>query len=291
MKWVLQLGFHLFWLATLLPWNWLTILGKSLGRIAMLFAPKRVRITAINLQLCFPELDVLTRRHLVTQHFEALGLGFLDMGLAWWATETRLRSWWRIRGAEHVQAAYREGRGVIFVTAHFVALEMGARYLCSLVPLNPVYRQHRNSYLEQLVLKQRQPYIQAAIPRHDVRLLLRTLGHGGCVWFAPDQNFSNNGYVFSPFFGIAAATNTATSRFAQLTQALVVPFVVMRREDAPGYDIVIQSPLENFPSDNVQADTDRMNAIFEEWIRQAPAQYLWSHRRFKKRPAGELGFY
>lgn len=291
MNWAMQLGFNLFWLTTLLPWNWITVLGHSLGRIAMLFTPNRVSITEINLQLCFPELDSLTRHQLVKQHFAALGTGFMDMGLAWWATAERLRPWWRVHGVEHALAAYQQGRSVIFITAHFAALEMGARFLCSIVPLNPVYRPHRNQHLEQLVKQARQPHIQTAIPRHDARLLLRTLRHGGCVWFAPDQNFSNKGHVFSPFFGIPAATNTATSRFAQLSGALVVPFVIWRREDAPGYDIVIQPPLENFPSGDVQADTDRMNAIFEGWIRQAPAQYLWSHRRFKDRPSGESSLY
>lgn len=288
---MLRIGFYIFWLITLLPWQWITHIGKWLGRIAMLFAPNRVRITAINLSICFPELSVAIRSQLVKQHFEAMGRGFLDMGLAWWITPARLQSLLTVSGAEHAIAAYQYGHGVIFITAHFTALEMGGRFLSSLVPLSPVYRQHRNSQLEQLIAANRMLHVQSVIPRDNVRLLLRVLREGGCVWFAPDQNFSQKGYVFSPFFNILAATNTATSRFAQLSGAKVVPFVVFRRANLLGYNIIIKPALENFPSADVQQDTDRINAIFEEWIRQEPSQYLWSHQRFKDRPPGEQSFY
>ena len=53
----------------------------------------------------------------------------------------------------------------------------------------------------------------------------------------------------------------------------------------------IEPALEDFPSGDLQRDTDRVNAILERWIRMAPAQYLWSHRRFKDRPPGEPDLY
>lgn len=257
----------------------------------MWFVPGRIKIAEINLELCFPNLDLTARKILVQQHFEALGIGFLDIGLAWWASDSRLQPLLQIKGAEHTINAYQQGRGVIFVTAHFATLEMGGRVLSNLVPLSPVYRPHRSPQLEKLITQQRLKSVSTTIPRDHVRLILRTLRNGDCVWFAPDQNFSHKGHVFSPFFGTLAATNTATSRFAQLSGALVVPFVIFRRTQSPGYDIIIQPPLENFPSGDVQTDTDRINAIFEEWIRQQPAQYLWSHRRFKDRPLGEAKLY
>jgi len=218
-------------------------------------------------------------------------MGFLDMGLAWWATDARLQPWFRVNGAEHALAAYNKGRGVIFITAHFASFEIGGRFLSKIIPLSPVYRQHRNPHLERLILQQRTRHIQSAIPRDQVRLLLRILHKGGCVWLAPDQNFMHKGHVFSPFFGILAATNTSVSRFAHLSGAVVVPFITFRRQDAPGYDIFIEPALSNFPSPDIQTDANRINAIFERWIRYQPAQYLWTHRRFKNRPEGENDFY
>jgi KDO2-lipid IV(A) lauroyltransferase len=163
--------------------------------------------------------------------------------------------------------------------------------LKDLAPVLPMYRPHRNPAVEHAMVRNRERHVEQVIPRDDVRLMVRTLRANKGVWFAPDQNFGHKNSLFSPFFGIPAATNTATSRFAAMTGARVVPFVVLRRQDRPGYDLYIEPPLENFPDADPQRDTDRINVIFEGWIRRAPAQYLWSHRRFKDRPPGETRFY
>jgi Kdo2-lipid IVA lauroyltransferase/acyltransferase len=289
--WPIWLGFVLYRAAIALPWSWMTHLGRNLGRMAMHLTPRRVRITDINLKLCFPDLNDAERHQLRRRHFEYLGLGLIDMGLAWWANEARLQPWLRIHGAEHAVAAFHQGRGVIFLTAHFTALEMSGRALATLGPVHAVYRPHQHPLIEYFVKTRRERHTEQAIPRDDVRLLMRTLKAGRGLGFAPDQNFSHKGCLFSPFFGIATATNSATSRLARLSGAPVVPFVAFRREDGPGYDLYIESALKDFPSDDLQRDTDRINAITERWVHRAPAQYLWAHRRFKDRPAGEPGFY
>lgn len=284
----------LFWVyrqIVRLPWSWLTALGGFLGQIAIVFAKERTRIATVNLQLCFPSLGPTERQQLVKQHFMALGMGLMDTGLAWWATDARLRPWFNIRGSEHVVAALQRGHGVIFVTAHFVALEMGGRALRSICPLYPMYRPHRNHNLECLVMTQRRKHTEWVIPRNDVRLLLRTLEAGLGVFLVVDQNFGHKSHLFAPFFGIPAATTTVVSRFAKVSGAAVVPLVVLRRENAAGYDIIIEPALEGFPSADLQQDTNRINAIIERWVRQAPTQYLWTHRRFKNQPAGANNFY
>jgi Kdo2-lipid IVA lauroyltransferase/acyltransferase len=58
-----------------------------------------------------------------------------------------------------------------------------------------------------------------------------------------------------------------------------------------GYVLHIEPPFDNYPSGDVQADTARMNAEIERWARRLPDQYLWTHKRFKTRPAGKAGVY
>jgi KDO2-lipid IV(A) lauroyltransferase len=289
--WLLRLGLILCRLITLLPWGALMALGRSLGRLSMRLVPRRAAIARINLGLCFPELDGAAREVLLRRHFESMGMGLMDMGLAWWASERRLAPWLRVHGAEHARAALSQGRGAIFLTAHFTSIEMSGRALRGLGPMHPVYRPHQSPAIEAFVRTQREHHTETAIPRDDVRLLLRTLKEGKGVWFAPDQNFGHKGSLFSPFFGIPAATNTATSRLARLSEAPVVPFVAFRSEDAPGWDIYIEPTLVDFPSADPQQDTDRITSLIETWVRRSPAQYLWSHRRFKDRPAGQERFY
>ncbi len=94
-----------------------------------------------------------------------------------------------------------------------------------------------------------------------------------------------------PFFGIPACTITATSRLAALSGAAVVPYFPKRLPGGSGYEVVILPALENFPSEDVVADTRRINELLEQYVRLAPEQYLWVHRRFKTRPPGSAGVY
>jgi KDO2-lipid IV(A) lauroyltransferase len=153
-----------------------------------------------------------------------------------------------------------------------------------------MYRPSNNPLLEKLMVMNREGAVEQVIPRQDVRLMLRTLKDGKGVWFAPDQNFGAKGSVFAPFFGIAASSNTSLGRFAEMTGAAIIPFVVFRRPEG-GYRMVVKAALDNYPSEDPVADATRYNELVERWIRAAPAQYNWIHRRFKKRPEGEPPIY
>ena len=295
--WHVWFGFGLLRLCIMLPWSWSMALGRLLGRLAMRLTAKRVRVADANLRQCLPELDAVRRRNLIRRHYESMGMGLIDMGLCWWLKPDALRDLMTIHGAEHAEAAIASGRGVIFLTAHFTSLEMSARPLLWYGDAAPVYRPMRNPLVQEFVTSRRLQRMRddheapQVIPRDEARAMLRRLRAGKSIWFAPDQNFGHKYFLFSPFFGIPAATNTATSRLATMSKAKVVPFVLLRRTDRPGYDLYFDPPMEDFPSSDLQQDTDRINAVFERWIRMAPEQYLWTHRRFKDRPDGSPSLY
>lgn len=218
----------------------------------------------------------------------------MEVGIAWWAPRRRLLQLGRVVGAEHALAALAQGKGVLLLGAHYTTLEISAALLACLsdVRFSIVYRPHENPILEYLFQRQRVRSAEQAIARDDMKELVRALRAGRTVWFAPDQNFGHKHSVFSPFFGVAAATNTATSRLAKLTGAVVIPFASRRR---PGtladYEVELFPALHDFPSDDLQHDIDRLNRLLETQIRRAPEQYLWIHRRFKDRPPGEKNVY
>src|SRR5690606_35951426 len=93
--------------------------------------------------------------------------------------------------------------------------------------------------------------------------------------------YRKKGAEMVPLFGIPAATNTATSRIARMTGAVVLPYFQERLPGTAGYRAVIHPPLEDFPSDSPAADAARFNRLIEEQVRRVPDQYLWIHRRFK----------
>jgi KDO2-lipid IV(A) lauroyltransferase len=95
--------------------------------------------------------------------------------------------------------------------------------------------------------------------------------------------------LFVPFFGVPAATVTSVARLVRLTGAVVVPCVTRMTDD--GYVVQLHPAWESFPGEDLYEATRRMNAFIERRVLEMPAQYLWSHRRFKTRPAGEPSLY
>jgi len=114
---------------------------------------------------------------------------------------------------------------------------------------------------------------------------------GRPLYYLPDQDYGPRDAIFVPFFGVPAATIPGLSRIARVARARVLPCVTRMRPGGAGYVLRIEPAWDNFPTDDLVADTRRMNAYIEQCIADMPEQYNWMHRRFKTRPAGEAGFY
>jgi KDO2-lipid IV(A) lauroyltransferase len=264
-----------------LPYPVLLFLGRCLGTLLPYLPLSFVRIARRNLQLCFPEQTQGWRERVLREHFRSVGIGLFETALAWWSPDERIRKLTQLEGAEHLQAALARGQGAILLSAHFTTLEIGARALCARVTANIMYRPTRNAVLERFLMRNRGKRAKRAIPRDDIRTLIASLKNNEPVWYAPDQSYRKKGAQMVPFFGIPAATNTATSRLARMTGAAVLPYFPERLPGSRGYRMVISPMLADFPSDSPVADAERFNKLIEAHVRQAPEQYLWIHRRFK----------
>jgi len=280
------------WLIVRLPYRVVLAVGAVLGGLSLRISARRRRIAAINLRLCYPELTPAQRGRLLREHFRALGIGTLETAMAWWLPDARMRRLIaEVDGLSYLQEVQAGGRGVILLNGHFTTIEMGTRLLNLLTPIHPMYRRHENAAVDHAMHRGGGSRYPSVIPRDDVRAMLRCLRSGGAVWYAPDQNYGRRGHVFAPFFGIPAATNPATGRFAQIADALVIPFFAYRLPQGRGYRLVLRPPLAGFPGGDEITDAARISTVVEEEVRQAPEQYLWVHRRFRTRPPGEPGLY
>ncbi len=274
-----------------LPYPVLIRLGRAFGSLAVRLPLSFVRIARTNIGICMPELLEPQREALLKDHFKSLGLGVFETGLAWWGSKRRIARLTQLEGVEHLRAALERGHGAILLSAHFTTLEIGARVLCDRRPdANIMYRPTANAVLERFLRRNRSHRAKRAIPRDDVRTLITSLKANEPVWYAPDQAYRKKGAEMVPFFGIPAATNTATSRLARMTGAAVLPYFQERMHDGR-YRMVIYPMLENFPSDDPAADARRFNALIEMQVRRVPEQYLWIHRRFKGLTADYPDYY
>lgn len=290
--WPTWLLVALIWLLAHLPYRRALAAGSLIGDQIRKRGSRRRRIAAINLELCFPERTPDERERLLRESFRAFGIGIIETGISWWLPERRVNPLIaEVEGIEHLRDALAGGRGVIVLTAHFTTTEIGVRLLNTLVPIKAMYRVHENPVIDRAMQRGIERHLKGAIQRDDVRAMLRCLKQGEAVWYAPDQDYRRRNRVFVPFFGIPAAANPATARFADMCDALVIPYFPQRLPDGRGYRLTVMPPLEGFPSGDEAADTERVVRVIEEMVRRCPEQYLWTHRRFRARPDGEAGFY
>ncbi|THG78467.1 lipid A biosynthesis lauroyl acyltransferase [Pseudomonas sp. A-1] len=291
--WPLWLGLGLLWLVVQLPYVVLLRLGRALGALMLLGAVSRRHIAARNLELCFPELSATERARLLRKNFASSGIAFFEMAMSWWWPRARLARLAHVEGLEHLQAAQREGQGVILMSLHFTTLEIGAALLGQHHTIDGMYREHKNPVFDFIQRRGRERHNPdaSAIEREDVRAMLKVLRAGRAIWYAPDQDYGRKQSIFVPLFGIPAATVTATTKFARLGKARVVPFTQQRLADGSGYRLTLHPPLADFPGDSEEADCLRINRWIEQAVRACPEQYLWAHRRFKTRPEGAPKLY
>ncbi len=290
--WPSWLALGLIWLIARLPYRALLALGRMLGAMTAHLPGERRHVAQRNLEICFPELAPAARARLLRATLADLGLMLVEFALAWMASDSGIaRVPCSIQGLEHLDRFRQQGRGVLLVGAHFSHLELCARLVSRRIGIAGMYRIMDNRAFEWVVLRARLRYADAMFTKDDLRGTVKYLKRGGTVWYAPDQDMRGKDAVFVPFFGVPAATITATHHLARLSGAAVIPFFHRRRDDGRGYEIRLEPALQDFPGTDVVADTARVNAEIQVMVREAPAQYLWVHKRFKSRPPGELPLY
>ncbi len=290
--WPAWLGAAVIWLIARLPQRALMWLGRRLGALVLRIPSERQRIAAANIALCFPELDAAARTTLVDANLRDIGLMLVEFALGWMGSDRRMASIpTRIEGLQHLEAARAQGKGVLLVGGHFSHLELCARLVSQRIRIAGMYRRMDSTVFEWVVLRARLHYAAAMFDKDDIRGTVKYLRSGGTLWYAPDQDMRSKDTVFVPFFGVPAATITATHHLARMSGAVVIPFFHRRLPDGQGYALRLGAPLVDFPGADVLADTARVNACIEQMVREAPEQYLWVHKRFKTRPPGQPGIY
>jgi KDO2-lipid IV(A) lauroyltransferase len=279
--WLTWIGLAALRSLEILPFATQRRVGSAIGAFIRRLPLAYVRIAERNIELCLPKLSCRERTALVSQHCQSLGMGLCETATTWWSSDDRVRRLAEIRGVEHLHAALAKGHG---------AIEIATRILGTVVPLNVVYRETKNALLSHTMRKGFCRHGNA-ISHDDIRAMIRALKNNEAVWYAPDQSYRNKGAAMVNFFGIPAATTTATSRLARISGASVLTYFPERLPGCDGYRVTIGPAFENYPSDDAVHDVERFNALLQAQILRVPEQYLWMHRRFKGLSADYPNYY
>lgn len=286
-----RVALGLLWLLRLLPLPMLAPLGRGLGLLYYLLGRERRNVALTNLGLCFPHWSESERQRVARAHFQALGRAVLEEGILWWSSTDRIRRLVRVEGIEHLEAA--RARPLIALAPHFIGLDMGGTRLATEWSGCTIYRRQSNPLMDRMLLRARTRFVPQRLfsRREGIRPLVRAMREGLPFHYSPDQDFGPRDSIFVPFFGVPTATITGVSRIARLARAAVVPAVTRQLPGAGGYVVTFYPAWSDFPTDDEERDTRRVNEFIEQRVLEMPEQYLWVHKRFKTRPPGAASVY
>jgi KDO2-lipid IV(A) lauroyltransferase len=271
----------------------LRVSGHVLGLLLWAAVPSRRRIVQINLRLCFPHKSDAEIHQLARAHFVQFAQSLLDRAWLWHAPLPLVAQRLKWVGSKvAMDQLVQEGPKVVFAP-HFVGLDAGglALTLKASKPVAFIFVPQHNKVMDAWVNQGRQrtgnvkPYF-----RHEgVKHIMSGLRHGEMLHLSPDMDFGPEESVFVSFMGVPAATVPSLSRFARLGRAPVMSLVT--RMTPQGYEMEVSEAWSDFPTADIQADTQRMNDELAKAIERSPDQYYWVHKRFKTRPEGSPAVY
>ena len=281
----------LMWLLHWLPLPILGRIGKVMGSGLFMVLRKRRYITLTNLRLAMPELSEAERVRLARQHFQAYSRSIWERAILWWAPESRLRR--LIKVEPRVPLEQIQSGPTILLCPHFVCLDVAGVAVMLETSLCSIYVQQKNKAFDDVLRAGRSRFrpVKLFSRKEGVKPIIRAMRDRLPYFMLPDMDFGEKDSAFVDFFGTPAATLTAPGRIAASTGASVIPVVATFLPDYAGWKVTFYPAWENYPGDDMVAAARRMNAFIEERVREAPAEYFWTHKRYKTRPEGEVSPY
>lgn len=265
--------------------------AKVLAFLLKKLAGRRRKIVATNIKLCFSELSESEQQHRVDRVFYHNALGLFEAASAYYGNLERFRSRLNVSGLDILEQALAQKRGVVLIGAHYSHLDFSGAMVSLIAKPSAIYRPNNNPLMDCYIQRGRMRFMQNLIPKDDMRGMIRALKNNELVWYPPDQDYGPKHSVFAPFFGINAATITATSRLVKFNRSPAVILGFYRDDQSGQYYLQFSKSPEGFPSGDDTADAKLINGAIESCIRNAPEQYMWTHRRFKTQADGSGKLY
>ena len=268
-----------FWRAACaLPLAWHKILGQFCGSLLLLFANKRRKIAQANIQVCLPLLSLAEQRKLLHKNFISLGHSLFQTGVAWFWSDAQIEKdvAYKITGLDLLKN-HGQSKGNLILFKHSQHLELDARLLGMNIDAFGVARSHNSSTMDVLQTTGSLSSIKGTADKNNPRQFIKWLKEGKNVLYAIDQDYGWSNSVELTFFNNPAATITTTRKIIDMTQCNLLFMNSFYKEQELNLELEILSS-EGF---NANALAQKINDVMEKSITLEPAEYLWSHRRFK----------
>ncbi len=281
-------------LFALLPWSAVQRVGTAMGWL-MWKLPNRSRdVVRINLAKCFPELDPVARERLVGQSLMDIGKSFTESACAWiWPAQRSIDLVREVEGLEVLTAALASGKGVVGITSHLGNWEVLNHFYCSQCKPIIFYRPPKLKAVDDLLRQQRVQLGNrvAASTKEGILSIIKEVRKGGQVGIPADPEPAESAGIFVPFLSTQALTSKFVPNMLSGGKAVGVFLHALRLPDGSGFKVILEAAPEGMYSTDTQTSVAAMSKVVEKYVRAYPSQYMWSMKRFKKRPEGEARWY
>ena len=284
-------------LMRLLPRRLARAIGVAIASSAYRALGRLRRVGIRNLELALPQSSPREREAILRSEYRNLGLLLAEFCQMPDYTAEAASRFIRYEGLENYLAARDKGKGVLVLTGHLGAWELSSFYHSLMgMPMGMVIRRLDNPLVDRFVNRIRCLHGNRVIHKDDfARGLIASMRAGETVGILMDTNMTPPQGVFVPFFGVQACTASGMARIAAKTGAAVVPGFLLWEENERRYVLHFGEELNVVHTGDSEQDaitnTATFTAAIESYVRRYPGQWLWVHRRWKTRPAGEMGIY
>jgi len=281
-------------LFALLPWRAVQAVGSAIGWF-MWKTPNRSRdVVRINLAKCFPDMDAAEREQLVGQSLKDIGKSLTESACAWiWPAQRSIDLVREVEGLEVLRDALASGKGVVGITSHLGNWEVLNHFYCNQCKPIIFYRPPKLKAVDDLLRQQRVQLGNrvAASTKEGILSVIKEVRKGGAVGIPADPEPSESAGIFVPFFATQALTSKFVPNMLAGGKAVGVFLHALRLPDGSGYKVILEAAPEAMYSTDTETSCAAMSQVVERYVRAYPSQYMWSMKRFKKRPPGEERWY
>ncbi|MCK0536474.1 lysophospholipid acyltransferase family protein [Alcanivorax quisquiliarum] len=269
-------------------------LGSLIGTLLWWLPSEARAISQANIAYCFPELPAAEQRRLVRLSLRETGKGSTELGLVWHRPALALDLVKGVEGEDALRQTLAEGRPVLLLVPHLGCWEVLNFWLSEHYPLHAMYNPSGLPAVDRLVRGSREHFgtvMYPATPRGVVSLVRALKKSAVLTAILPDQVPDRRSGRFVPFFGRPAYTATLSARLIQQTGARVFVASARRLPGSEGYRIVLREPEPALYDADLDKALPALNRSIETLIMEMPEQYLWSYKRFRRRPEGAARLY
>ncbi|WP_349568885.1 lysophospholipid acyltransferase [Azotobacter salinestris] len=281
-------------LFALLPWRAVQGVGAAIGWLMAHVPNRSLEVVRINIEHCFPELDAGARERLVRQSLRDTGRTLTESACAWiWPARKSLARVREVEGLEVLEQALASGKGVVGITSHLGNWEVLNHFYCSQCRPVIFYRPSKLRAVDELLQRQRVQLGNRVAPstREGILCVLHEVRRGGAVGIPADPEPAQGSGLFVPFLGTRALTSKFVPNMLAGGKAVGVFLHAVRLDDGSGYRVILEAAPPEMYSEDTEAAVTAMSRVIGRYVRAYPSQYMWTMKRFKRRPPGERAWY